>query len=295
MRESASGSDAITLDLFARRGSWRGLPLVSLDPAEIGPIPADPLAWFAAQELIYGQLWLSGMLTGYDIVHCLAPVISPLQLMAAAGTPVVQSVIEAWTHPACWLAARLLPDSIFRRVAMTRETGAALGIPVVQACVDLSRFTVTDEPAEYLVWDGGGGKAASAAVQAIGERLGYPVRGVADSDAPAVLRKAVALLHLAETASPCGFPWPLRALACGVPVAGWQETLAGLVSEPGLGALAPAGEWRALADRIPELTSRGESARRRREMVLARHGPTSTAAQYRKIYHELVNDFTSGS
>jgi glycosyltransferase involved in cell wall biosynthesis len=228
------------------------------------------------------------MLHGYDIVHCMAPIISPLQVIAAAGTPVVQSVTTAWTHPACWLAARLLPNTIFRRVAMTKETGTALGIPVVQTCVDLARFTVTDAAAEYLVWDGSGGQTGSAIAQEIGKRLSYQIRSVAEYDAPAVLRKAVALLHLSESLSPCGFPWLLRALACGVPVAGWQEVLSGLVSEPAIGALAPVGEWRILTERILELSNHSGSTHRRREMVLAQHGPTAMAAQYRKIYWELL-------
>jgi glycosyltransferase involved in cell wall biosynthesis len=288
MRESSLHKGGITVDLFARRGSWRGLPLVSLDPDEIESTSADPLVWFAVQETMYTQLWMGGLLHGYDIVHCLAPVISPLLLVAAAGTPIVQSVTVAGTHPACWLASRLLPGSVFQRVAMSTDAGAALGLPVIHACVDLARFRVTDEPAEYLVWDGSGGEAGAASARAIGARLGYPIRSVADHDASAVLRRAAALLHLAETASPCGFPWPLRALACGVPVAGWREVLADVVSGSAIGALAPLGEWYTLAERLREIPSRGEFVHQRREMVLARYGSTAMAAQYRKIYRELL-------
>ena len=288
MRESSLHRGGITFDLFARRGSWHGLPLVSLDPDEIEAASTDPLVSFAVQETMYTQLWVNGLLHGYDIVHCLAPIISPLQLISAAGTPIVQSVTVPRTHPACWLASRLLPGSVFQRVAMTRDAGVALGVPVIRACVDLARFSVTDEPAEYLVWDGSGGEAGAASAQAIGERLGYPIRGVADHDAPALLKKATALLHLAETASPCGFPWPLRALACGVPVAGWQEVLADVARGSAIGALAPLGEWYTLAERLQEIPSRGEFVRQRREMVLARYGSTAMAAQYRKIYQELL-------
>lgn len=288
LRDSSRKNGGITLDLFARQGSWRGLPLISLDPDEIGHPPAEPLAKFAVQESIYGQLWLSGMLQGYDLVHCLAPLVSPLQLMVAAGIPIVQTLTGAMTHPANWLSPRLLPRNMFRQVAMDRETGATLGIPTIEPCVDLARFTLTNAAIQHLAWDGSGGESAATAAQAIGERLGHPVRHVADLDASSLLERAGVLLHLSETLPTCGTPWALRALACGVPVAGWQEGLDSVVSESAIGALAPAGEWSVLADRILELPVRGEYALRRRQMVLARHGPTALAANYRKIYRDVL-------
>jgi hypothetical protein len=82
----AASSGTATIDLFARRGSWRELPLVAVDPDELGRVPDDPLAWFAVQEAVYGRLWSSGMLTGYDLVHCLAGIVTPLPFLVGSGT-----------------------------------------------------------------------------------------------------------------------------------------------------------------------------------------------------------------
>jgi hypothetical protein len=284
----ATTTGAATVDLFARRGSWRGLPLVSVDPDELGPVPDDPLAWFAVQEAVYGRLWTSGMLTGYDIVHCLAAIVTPLPFLVAAGTPIVETLLEAPDHPACWLLPRLLPGRSVRRVAVAEASAAALEIPVVAVCVDLSRFVPADVPGRHLVWDGSGGEDGAAAAAAIGARLGYPVRTVGDMDPVEVLQQAVAMLHLSTASAGCAFSWPVRALACGTPVAGWHGPLDSLAGEPGCGALAPVGEWEVLADRIGRLPGRAEAGRRRREKVLAWHGPTAMVARYRAIYRELL-------
>jgi hypothetical protein len=229
------------------------------------------------------------MLTGYDIVHCLAAVVTPLPFLVEAGTPIVETLLEAPDHPACWLLPRLLPGRSVRRVAVAAATAAALDIPVVPACVDLSRFVPADVPGRHLVWDGTGGEDGAAAAAAIGARLGYPVRTVGDLgdlDPVAVLQEAVAMLHLSTDAAGRGAPWAVRALACGTPAAGWHGPLDGLADDPSCVALAPAGEWEVLADRIRSLPSRAEAGRRRREMALAHHGPTAMTARYRSIYRE---------
>jgi hypothetical protein len=124
----AASSGTATIDLFARRGSWRELPLVAVDPDELGPVPDDPLAWFAVQEAVYGRLWSSGMLTG--------------------------------------LLPRLLPGGALRRVAVAEVTAAALEIPAVATCVDLSRFIPADVEGRHLVWDRSGGEAGAAVARA---------------------------------------------------------------------------------------------------------------------------------
>lgn len=286
--EWAATTGTVTVDLFARRGSWRGLPLVSVDPDDLGPVPDDPLAWFAVHETVYGQLWVSGMLTGYDVVHCLAGIVTPLPFLVAAGTPVVETLLHVPDHPACWLLPRLLPGRSVRRVAVAEATAAALDIPLVPACVDLSRFVPADGPGRHLAWDGTGGEDGAAAAAAVGARLGYPVRTIGDLDPVTMVQQAVVLLHLSTAAAGCAAPWALRALACGTAVAGWHGPLDGLVGEPGLGALAPVGQWEVLADGIRSLPGRAEAGRRR-ERVLARHGPTAMVARYRRIYRDLLD------
>jgi hypothetical protein len=283
----AATSAVATVDLFARRGSWRELPLVSVDPDEIGPVPDEPLAWFAVQEAVYGQLWSNGMLAGYDLVHCIGGIVTPLPFLAAEGKPVLQTLLNSPNHPACWLLPRLLPGK-FARVAVEASTAAALEIPVVNTCADLSRFVPADVAARHLVWDGTGGQDGARVAAAIGTRLGYPVRTVGDMEPVAMLQQAAVLLHLSTTASSCGAPWALRALACGIPVAGWKGSLHGLATEPDCGVLAPAGEWKLLADGIRYLAMRGEAMRHRRGVVLARHSPTAMVAKYRAMYRELL-------
>jgi hypothetical protein len=283
----AATNAVATVDLFARRGSWSELPLVSVDPDEIGPVPDEPLAWFAVQEAVYGQLWSRGMLAGYDLVHSVGGIVTPLPFLAAEGKPVLQTLLNSLDHPACWLLPRLLPEKV-ARVAVEGSTAAALEIPVVNACADLSRFVPSDVRARHLVWDGTGGQDAARVAAAIGARLGYPVRTVGDTEPVAMLQQAVALLHLPTTASCCGAPWALRALACGIPVAGWKNSLHGLGLEPDCGVVVPVGEWKLLADGIRHLPVSGDAARRRREVVLARHGPTAIVAKYRAIYHKLL-------
>jgi hypothetical protein len=284
----AATSGAATVDLFARRGSWRGLPLVSVDPDELGPVSDDPLAWFAVQEAVYERLWSAGALTGYDVVHCLAGIVTPLPFLVAAGTPVVQTLLEAPDHPSCWLLPRLLPGRSVRRLAVAEATGAALGIPVAPACVDLSRFVPADVPGRHLVWDGTGGADGATMAAVVAARLGYPLRTVGDMDPVTMLQQAVAMLHLSPTASAAGVPWAVRALACGIPMAGWQGPLDGFAGEPACAALVPVGEWEVLGDRIRCLPDAAEARWRRRQTVLARYGSTAMVARYRAIYRELL-------
>jgi hypothetical protein len=284
----AASSGTATIDLFARRGSWRELPLVAVDPDELGPVPDDPLAWFAVQEAVYGRLWSSGMLTGYDLVHCLAGIVTPLPFLVGSGTPVVETLLQTPDHPVCWLLPRLLPGGALRRVAVAEATAAALEIPAVATCVDLSRFIPADVEGRHLVWDGTGGEAGAAVAAAVGARLGYPLRTVGDLEPVTLLQQAVAMLHLSSTASGCAAPWAVRALACGIPVAGWYGPLDGIGTEPGCGALAPIGEWELLAERIRQLPSRADAGRRRREVVLARYSPTAMVAGYRALYQKLL-------
>ena len=96
----AASSGAATIDLFARRGSWRELPLVAVDPDELGPVPDDPLAWFAVQEAVYGRLWSSGMLTGYDLVHCLAGIVTPLPFLLGSARLLATAAIAPGRGPA---------------------------------------------------------------------------------------------------------------------------------------------------------------------------------------------------
>jgi hypothetical protein len=282
-------SDGVAIDLFALHGSARWLPLVSIGLDELGSRADDPLERFAIQDAVYCQLWLDGMLRGYDLVHCLAPVVAPLQLLAGTGTAIVQTLVVPPSHPSYWLPPQLCPPTTFRRLALTRAIGTPADLPLVGVGVDLARFVLADRAALHLLWDGSGGEQGAACAAAVGERLGYPLQTVADGDPPGLLQRAVVLLHLAESASPCGTPWAVRALACGTPVAGWYGALEELAQEPDSGVLAPVGDWETLADRITRLPDRSVAGRRRREVALAKHGQAAMVARYRAVYRELLD------
>src|SRR5262245_53824627 len=58
------GIGELAVALFARRGSFRGLPLVSLDPAAVSPALRRDHS--EVSEALYTQLVLEGMLGDYD-------------------------------------------------------------------------------------------------------------------------------------------------------------------------------------------------------------------------------------
>src|SRR5438105_3007343 len=80
-REWRERTPGAAVDLFARKGSWGGLPLVTVNPDELDQQAGLPVP-LAVQEALYTQLALGGMLNGYDIIHSLAPVVTVIQLAA---------------------------------------------------------------------------------------------------------------------------------------------------------------------------------------------------------------------
>lgn len=268
----AADTGEIAVDLVARRGSRTGLPLVGVDPSELAPA-RGPIA----EEALLCQVGLSGLLEGYDIVHSLLPAVAVLQIAAAQGSAIVQTVAGRRGAAAGEVLARIV-DS--RRLAQVREVGAG---------VDLTRFRGGLKPAlrEHLLWSGAGSEAEAREVAA---GVDLPLRTLGDGDVVELLQEARALLHLAPRATPFGAVWPLRALACGTPVLGWEGAgLEALAPEPLLGALAPRHDVRTLIARARALPPRAEDAVARRELCLARHGARAMVGRYREVYRELAS------
>ena len=106
-----------------------------------------------------------------------------------------------------------------------------------------------------------------------------------------LLPHAKALLHLSLQPSPCCSVWPLRALACGTPVAAWESSgLSPLIDSPGLGLISPDGQWEDLADGINGLPPRASAAPLRRQAVLSGYGRRPLAARFRQLYQELLEN-----
>lgn len=268
----AADTGELAVDLVARRGSRTPLPLVSVDPSELAPVSG-----FAAAEALLCQVALSGLLEGYDVVHSLLPAVAVLQIAAAHGSAIVQTVAGRRGAAAADVIARVVDA---RRLAQVRDLPAG---------VDLTRFRPAETTRdEYLLWLGSGGAAGETAAKAIAAALALPLRTFDDGDVVTLLQHARALLHLAPRATAFGSVWPLRALACGTAVVGWSGAgLDALVPEPILGALA--GDLETLIARARVLPPRDAIAAARRELCLARHGSRAMVARYREVYRELAS------
>jgi hypothetical protein len=271
-----SGLGEAGVELFASRGSWRGLPLVSLDPGEVARPPAHPLDRFAAQEALLTQLVLAGMLRGYDLVHCFAPVVAPLQMIAALGIPIVQTLTVPAAHPAAKIAPLLIPPPLLRQAA----------VPPGVDTVRYQPLPPGDADPGYALWLGAGRRAET---QDLAAALGLPLATWGTAEPATLLQHARVLLHLDREPAPSGPIWPLRALACGTPIAAWQGGgLDAVLDRPGLGALAPAGDVAALAAAFRALPDRREATPLRRQHVLGRYGRRALAGRYREIYREIA-------
>lgn len=285
----------LEVDLFARRGSWRGVPLVTLDPEELPRIPGV-LGRFAVEDALYVQLVLAGMVRDYTIVHCLAPVVTPLQLLAATGSAVVQTLVVPPGHPAATLPPRLLSPDRLRRVAPVQGP-VVEGVHPIPPGVDLSRYAPVEGASDpvstgfLLHLDTGRPRRERRWAEEVARRLGAPLLGPGDGELLPLLQTARAVLCLAAEPSPVGPVGALRAVACGTAVAGWEGgPLRSLAGTPGLLASAPVGDVEALAQAVRALQPRAEAAPVRRRTALARYGRRAMVARYRELYRELVSE-----
>lgn len=280
LAEIARETRELAVDLFARRGSWNGLPLVSVEPGRLGLRDREA---GAAQDALYVQMILQGMLRDYDLVHCLAPVVAPLQLLASLGIPIVQTLTVAAGHPAARLPELLIEQRLLARAAPVPRDG----VREIPPGVDVTRFRPAASPSgDFLLWLGSGRRSEAAAVA---QAAGLPLRTGPAGEADDLLRHAHALLHLERSPAPAGPLWPLRALACGTPVAGWQGAgLEPLLDPPETGALAPAGDAPALAAALRALPDRRTATPARRERILGLYGRRAMVARYREIYRSLA-------
>jgi hypothetical protein len=290
LAESVKDLGGLEVDLVARAGSWRGLPLISLNPEEVLPAPDTSLVRFALQDAAYCQLVLSGLLDDYHLIHCLAPITTPLQMLAARGSRIVLNLTRDEHHPSTRLPPALIGPGLLRTVSqhpVSSEAGGPVFIPV---SVDLKRFrTAPGGLEERVLWSGAGGTQGEEATARLAAELGLSWSVCQGTDPVEQLRLARVLFHPCERAEPWGAHWPLRALASGVPVASWLGGgLESLVDHPSLGALAPPGDTGGLAQQLRLLPSRAEAGDRRRQRVLAAHSRRAVVARYRELYGALL-------
>jgi glycosyltransferase involved in cell wall biosynthesis len=281
LKDAAHEIGGLSIDLIARRGSWNGLPLISLDPAE-APAADRRLA----EEALFTHFVLAGMLRDYSIVHCTAPLITPALILLSQGI----RVLHTWTVPPDDPAAALLPK-LAARAAWRSATPVARAdreIPYIPPPVDTERFRPRPTDAPPRVFAPGATDVREEQAAAVAAELGLVLRTRVGGDPADDLNGAAVVLDLAgHSALPS--MWGLRALACGVLAAGWTGgPVEELAAEPDTAALASPGNTGELACRIRALMTAPEAAARRRRVVLRRHSRRAIAAQYFDLYRQLV-------
>jgi hypothetical protein len=233
---------------------------------------------------------LSGLLDDYHLIHCLAPITTPLQMLVARGSKIVLNRTRDEQHPSSRLPPALIGPGLLRAVSQHPVPPGPGGPVFIPVSVDLNRFRPAPGALEErILWSGAGGSQGQEATARLAAELGLPWSSCQGAEPVEQLRLARVLVHPCEHAEPWGAHWPLRALASGVPVAGWiGGGLEALVDDASLGALAPPGDTSALAKQVRQLLSRAEAGDRRRQRVLAAHSRRTVVARYRELYSALL-------
>lgn len=286
MIRSAQDTGGIAIDVVARKSSTAGLPLVSVDPSALGEVPADPLQRFAWQDAVYAQLLLGGMLNGYALVHCLAPVVTPLLWLSANRMPVVQTITTAAAHPSASLPPKLMGSRFMQVSVGAYEVQGELA--VVPPSVDLAKFSPADNPTRNFMLCTGNEKNMKA-VQELAASLNLAVYTLHDGDPVKLLQHAAIVLQLSPGELPCGPVWLMRAIACGTPVASWSSAkFDRLFLRPELGVFVQENDFTALATGIRNLLQAQNTGAVLRQYAVGMFGQRSQAARYRDIYKSVL-------
>jgi hypothetical protein len=284
----ASGKDVggISVDIVARKSQESNLPVISVDLSGLGEIPDDPLHHFAYQDAIYSQLLMSGMLNDYALVHCLAPIVTPLLLLAANGIPVVQTITTLVSHPCVELLPKLI-GSHFRQVKIgpyqVQKQWAA-----IPPSVDLTRFRPVDIPSDNFILCIGNPEYQLKELRSIAG-VGLPLYTLKDGNPEELVKHAKLVMDLSYNSRPCDPVWLIRALACGTPISGWSSLMSTqLFRRPELGFFVNEGDIPSFLDGINNIIPRNMASSIRREYAQGLFGQRSQAARYRDIYKSLL-------
>lgn len=287
--ESGLATGAMSVTLFARRNSSCGMPTVSLDPAELGDT-RNEVEESLIQEAMYVQLILSGMLDGYHLVHCLAPIVSPLLLLSHKGLPIVQTILSHTGHPSISLPAKI-PGTRIAQVNIGPYSVSENNYAIPPS-VDLQQFQPLNNPSDdFILWLGKSDPETETIARSIAQAMNLPLKTATSGDPIELIKHARLLLHLPITHSSCESVWLLRALACGTPIAGWgSDELRSLFHRAELGFLIPESETGKLLDGIRTIMTRDLAGSIRREYVLAHYGRRVQAARYRDLYKSFFKE-----
>jgi hypothetical protein len=279
---------------------------MAVDMIKPGDIPDDPLTSYAFQEAVYMQLVMSGALDSYEMIHCLAPIVTPLYVLAAKGMPVIQTVTTAASHPAASLLPCFLGKKMRQVLIGSYKFSSAVKSSVVSSippCINLQEWVPAagvfpQDHQDYLYWPGRKGDEGEEEARLVAAATKLPLFCATDGHPAQLMRNARLIIDLSVPDTACGYTWLIRALACGLPVAAWDsKATQELFQRPELGVFAPEGDWRSLADRIPGALANGRSdvagiksdvAGIRREYAMGHFGQRALAARYREVYKSLL-------
>jgi hypothetical protein len=283
----------LEVHLVARRGSSRQIPLISLDPSELGPVTEGSLGEFARTEALYASLILSGMLSDYQIIHCLAPLIVPLHLLTSNGIPVLQSILAGSSHPACQLPPLLAPVQFLRQVAVLPHF--ASGAKILPTGINLNVYRPSPAASRKFIVQVGSDEVFDNDVAQLSRFLRVAIRKIQSGNPVSLLQNALAVLCHSGDEPLTTWMWALRALACGTPVVAFGDPCPlDFLAEP-LGIVAKPGNHRRLARKIELLSNNSDAAGLRRRLALARHGHRAMAASYREAYIEMLEGALNAS
>jgi len=283
LRDTVGG---VEVDLVARRGSEAVLPLITADPDELAPPGPTSSDDAARQDALYTQMVLAGVADGYDVVHALAPLVAPIQVLVSAGRRVCQTVTMRPAHLSAQVG-RIVPRQLLHLVALGTQGQDPLR--AAPPPVDLNRFQPGDAvPDAYLVWSGAGGPDAHTVGREAAESLGMTLRRLDEADPAALLRRSAGMVHTPYPAAPVDIMWPVRALACGLPVVSWEDrVLQRYCDASGLASFVAPGDPPAIAAGFSRLAA-ADGRDRRRATTVAWSGYRAVAARYREIYEHLA-------
>jgi glycosyltransferase involved in cell wall biosynthesis len=284
----------LDVTLVAARGSQTRLPLISLDPDEL-PVRADPTDARIRLEALLCHFVLSGMLAPYDVVHMLTSAVTPIQLLAATGTPVVQTLLCPADDPGAMLPPRLTPHTLVRQavVSVSARADSAETRQPVAAGVDLTRYVPHETPKEdYVLWSASAHAADHEMGAAIARALDLPLRTMGEAPSVPLLQHARVFLSLDALPYPWTAIWILRALACGTPVVGRRgAVLAAILDDPQLGIMVDGNapdETERFVQAIGTVPHSARARASRRMRCLGLYGRRAMVAQYSEIYTELA-------
>jgi len=282
--------NSFAVDLVARRGSWRGLPLLSIDPEEVPLEDATPEHVRYRQEALYCQFILSGMLRDYDVIHCVAPLVTPVQTLVLSGKPVCQTFLVVNTHAVPQMLSRLLSGSRLWTSCTPLPCYERSGKRYIPPSVDFKCYTLArDSKRSYVLCPAADHNVDTNAARTIAGILGKPLRTELNPDPVAALRDAYVMLDLSMQPSPAGQLWAIRALASGVAVAAWETAgLGRLLENECAGAQVPPGNCELLARRIEALPQSANALAMRREIVLLSFSRRPVVASYVETYRTLL-------